>query len=317
MNDWALYLGAAAALCTACSLMGAGFAHLWGVDPSRETSGTHQRHAAARRFSGQLQCFLAALPASLWLGAEAGQRFGALGGALVSAAYALGCAMLGFMAMFVSVRHDGQDMAQVCEEELFDGAEKIRHALGCAACVLGAGAMLMSLLKDGFVVVTNAHLLVFSCALWPMLSMQTAASRIAPSIANEREMLPAAACSAVCAGLFALLMLLPGASLTMRWEMTLVLGIGVALVWIAAWTVLVRLGGKELYGLLKRPFSMKKQRAWPKTLLCAAISIVLALAGGAWLFVAAAALCAGTAAMDIVACTTWLRRIGRSLFSRN
>ena len=54
MSDWALYLGLAAALCVACSLIGAVLEHIWGVDPSRETPGVRVRHAVRRRFGAQI-----------------------------------------------------------------------------------------------------------------------------------------------------------------------------------------------------------------------------------------------------------------------
>lgn len=317
MNEWALYLGMAAALCMLCSLLGAALSHLWGVDPSREAPGTYTAHALRRQMLARISCFLSALPACLWLGAYLGQILGNAVGAAICAAYALACALLGFLATFVSVRHDGLGMAHTCSEELFEKAKKLRHALGCAACTLSSGALLMSILRDGWVAVTNAHLFVFACALGPMLIMQMGADRIAPMITSERQMLPSSAGSAVSAGLIAMLMLLPGSAMPLRWEIAVALWIAITLIWIISCVTLVRLGGHALHGLLERPFAAKKRGAWPEMLLCAAACVLLSLLAEAWLFIAAAALCALTVLMDVIACTAWIRRIGRSLFSRN
>lgn len=58
MSDWALYLGLAALLCAACSLLGAGFAWKWGVDPSRETPGAGKRAQGAGCFLAVCWAFL-------------------------------------------------------------------------------------------------------------------------------------------------------------------------------------------------------------------------------------------------------------------
>ena len=316
MSDWALYFGLAAALCMVCSLAGTVLGHIWGVDPSRETPGMRAQHAARRGFCAQIACFAAVLPGSLWLGAYARETAGSVSGAMACAFAALLCALLSYGTMFASVRRDGRGMAHVCGEELSESGKKIRCALGCAACVLSAGAILMSLLRDGFVNVSNGHLFVFSCALLPMLSMQMASERMAPVIRNEKEMLPAAAGGVVCAAMIAMLMLLRGEALRLDVPIMLVISTAIILIWLASWAVLVHLGAAALHQMLERPFAMKKSRRWPKTLVCTAMSAVLALAGGAWLFTAAAALCVCCVLMDISACTAWLRRIGRGLFSR-
>ena len=317
MNEWALYLGMAAALCMLCSLLGAALAYLWGVDPSREAPGTYTVHALRRQMLARVSCFLSVLPASLWLGAYLGQMLGSVPGAACCALYTLACALMGFLATFVSVRHDGCSMARVCGEELFEKAEKLRHALGCAACVLSSGALLMSILRDGWVAVTNAHLFALACVLGPMLIMQMGAERIAPMVTSEKQMLLASAGSAVSAGLMAMLMLLPGAAMPLRWEIALALWVMITLVWIISCVTLVRLGGRALHGLLERPFAAKKRGAWPEMLLCAAACVLLSLIADAWLFIAAAVLCTLNALMDLLACMAWLRRIGRGLFSRN
>lgn len=317
MSDWALYLGLAAALCAACSLTGAVLGHIWGVDPSRETPGRHSRHAGRRLFGARIAYFAAVLPACLWLGAYAGQAMGSVPGAIVCALFALTCAMLSCCAMFVSVRREGRGMAHVCGEEHSDLMMKMRCALGCAACAAAAAAMLMSLLRDGYVDVSNGHLFGFSCALLPMLSMQMASERMAPVIRSEKAMLPAASGGVVCAAMTAMLMLLQGEALHMDDRMALVLRAAIVLVWLASWAVLVRLGAAALHKLLERPFAAKRQHFWLKLLLCAAVSAALAFAGGAWLFVMAAVLCACCALMDAAVCTAWLRRIGRGLFFRN
>lgn len=317
MNDWALYLGMAAALCMLCSLLGAALSHLWGVDPSREAPGTYTAHARRRQMAARITCFVSVLPANLWLGAYLGQMLGSVAGAAACALYALLCAMLGFLALFVSVRHDGLGMACVCGEELFEKAKKLRQAVGCAACVLSSSALLMSILRDGWVAVTNFHLFVFSCALGPMLVVQMGAGRMAPVIMGEKQMLPAAAGGVVCAALIAMLMLLPGSAMALRVELALALWAAITLVWGISCVVLVRLGGQALHDLFERPFAPKKRGAWLETLMCTAACIALALIADAWLFIAAAALCAIAVVLDVTACTAWIGRIGRGLFSRN
>ncbi|MBR4039809.1 MAG: hypothetical protein IKJ11_06910 [Clostridia bacterium] len=317
MSDWALYFGLAAALCAACSMTGAVLGHIWGIDPSRETPGTRRRSAGCRLLGERIASFAAVLPPCLWLGACAGQAIGSMPGAAVCALCALTCAMLSYCAMFASVRREGRGMAHVCGEEHSEAMMKTRCALGCAACVAAAGALLMSLLRDGYVDVSNGHLFALSCALLPMLSMQMASEHMASVIRNEKAMLPAASGGVVCAAMIAMLMLLQGAALHIDDRMALVLRASVILVWLVSWAALVRLGAAAAHKLLERPFSTKRQRFWPKLLLCAAAGIALALAGGAWLFVAGAVLCACCALLDAVVCTAWLRRIGRGLIFRN
>ena len=184
MSDWALYLGLAALLCAACSLLGAGFAWKWGVDPSRETPGAGKKGAGRRLLFGCELGFLVMLPPALWMSAVTGQMLGERMGAAVCAGFALLCAMLGFCAAFTALRHGAKSLAHVCEEEFFSHAGKLRLAIGALACVFSAGTMLMAILRDGEADVTNAMLLVFSCALWPMLSMR--ADRLTGLIQNER-----------------------------------------------------------------------------------------------------------------------------------
>lgn len=315
MNDWALYLGMAAMLCAACSLLGAAFARKWGVDPSREAPGTEKTGAGIRLLCMQTMSFLAMLPSALWMSAAIGQVFGARMGATVCACLALLCAMLGFASIFTSVRHGGQSMMRVCEEELFAHAGKIRCAGGMLASVCSAGAMLMSIVRDGDASVTNGMLLVFSCALWPMLSMQSC--RCTGWIGNERQMLSLASVSVVCTALIAMLALLPGTGLVLSVPVIILLFEGMRAAWAAAWVMLCLLGGEALHALTERPFPMKKRRLWPKVLLCMALSVPLALFAGGWLFIAAAALCAMCVLMDVMACAAWLQRIGRGWFSRN
>ena len=316
MNDWSLYLGAAALLCAVCSLLGAGLAHRWGVDPTRETPGSRAKGAWRRLLLRRISGFLAMLPAALWMSAAAGEAAGKGTGAALCAGYALLCALLGFLAMFASVRRGAKGMAHVCGEELFAAAGKLRHALALLAAVFSAGALLMSLIRDGVVDVTNGHLFLFSAALFPMLSMQLAASRLAPVLRNERQMLPASAGGPVCAALIALLSLLPGASFVPSGNMSLALTGGVWLCWAAAWLTLCGLGGCALHGLLERPFARKRRSALPHTVLCMAASVPLAMYAQAWLFLAAAALCAVCVVADALVCAAWLRRIGRGFFAR-
>ena len=224
MSDWALYLGMAALLCAACSLLGAGFAWKWGVDPSRETPGAGKKGAGRRLLLGRVLSFLVMLPEALWMSAVAGERLGERMGAAACAGYAVVCAMLGFCAAFTSLRCEAKGMAHVCEEELFPQAKKVRHLLGVLACVSSGSVMLMSLLRDGDADVTNAMLLVFSCCLWPVLGMR--AAEMSCLIRNEQQLLSLAAGSVVCAALIAMLTLLPGAQMMLSMPVIAALQIG-------------------------------------------------------------------------------------------
>lgn len=316
MNDWALYLGVAALLCALCSLLGAGLAHLWGVDPSRETPGADRKGASRRLLLGRIAGFLSLLPAALWMSAAIGDALGRETGAAACAVYALACALLSFCALLTSVRHGAKGMAHVCEEELFDHAGKLRYALGLLASVFSAGAMLMSLLRDGWVDVSNGLLLVFSLAVWPMMGMQMAADRFAGLIRGEQQMLPCASGVSVCAALIAMLALLPGTTLVLSGKLMLALLVGVQLCWIFAWLALCGMGADAMHGLNKRLLERKKRSKVPFVIFCVAASVGLALYAGRWLFVAAAALCAACVLMDAISCAAWIRRIGRGLFSR-
>ena len=316
MNDWALYLGVAALLCAACSLLGAGLAHLWGVDPSRETPGAQVKGAARRLLMGRICGFVAALPPALWMSAAAGQAWGREAGAAFCALYALLCALLAFDAMFASVRHEGKGMAYVCREELFEAAGKLRHLLGALAAVSSAGVMLMSLIRDGQVDVGNGLLFLFSLALWPMLGMSQAANRFAGLLGSERKMLSASAGSSVCAALIAVLALLPGSALVLSMDLIVLLMALVRLCWAGAWLALCGMGGYALHGLTRPVIERRKRSKLPYTALCLAASVLLALYADAWLFVCAAALCALCVIVDAAACAAWLRRIGRGLFSK-
>lgn len=316
MNDWALYLGVSALLCAACSLLGAGLAQLWGVDPSRETPGAGKKGAARRLLLGRIIGFLALLPAALWMSAAIGDALGRETGAAACAVYALACALLAFGALFTSVRHGAKGMAHVCCEELFEHADRLRYALGLLAAVFSAGAMLMALLRDGRVNVSNGLLLMFSLAVWPMMGMQMAADRFAGLIRGEQQMLCVSVGGSVCAAMTAILSLLPGAALVLSDAMILALMAGIWLCWLAAWLVLCRMGGYALCDLTRRPLERKERSALPHTIFCMAASLLLALYAQAWLFAAAAALCAVCTLMDAAACAAWMRRIGRGLFPR-
>ena len=314
MSDWALYLGLAALLCAACSLLGAGFAWKWGVDPSRETPGAGKKGAGRRLLFGCELGFLVMLPPALWMSAVTGQMLGERMGAAVCAGFALLCAMLGFCAAFTALRHGAKSLAHVCEEEFFSHAGKLRLAIGALACVFSAGTMLMAILRDGEADVTNAMLLVFSCALWPMLSMR--ADRLTGLIQNERKLLSCAAGGPVCAALIAILALLPGAKMLLSVPVIAALMVSVRVLWLAAWLALCCLGGRALHDLLERPFQMKKRSVLPKRILCIILSVPLALYAPGWLFLVSAALCGACVLMDVAACSVWLRRIGRGFFSR-
>lgn len=310
MSDLALYLGAGALLCAVYSLLGGGLARRWGVDVSRDAPGTLKRGTERRLIVRQTLGLAAALPPALWMSAAVGQVMGWKVGMAVCAAGALLCAMLGFAALFASVRHEGEGAARVCAEGLFPAAGRIRQALGALSATMAAGAMLMSLLQDGRADVTNGMLYAFSCALWPMLSMSVASERLAPVIRSERQMTGAAAVSAVGAGLLAMLALTPSAAV-LTGGLTVLL---VRLLWLASWAVLLGQGDRALRALLERPMMQKPRRLWPCTLLCAAVSVLLAGLGGTRVFTLATVLCALTVALDVAGCMGWLERIGRGLF---
>lgn len=317
MNDWALYLGMAALLLAACSLLGALFGHIWGVDASRDTPGKFKKGASCMMWVGRVMSFAAILPMALWMTAAMGQVMGAQLGALACMGYALACSMLSYGAMFASVRHNAEGMSVVCEEELFPHAGRVRLLLGLTAMLLGAGAMLMSVVRDGQVEMSNALLFVFSSTLWPVIGLQMTANCLACMIQNERQILACASMGPVGAAMVATLAMLPGAEMIMNASMARVVEIGVTLIWVISWMMLCRAGGVALQTLLEHPVSRRRPKLLPMAVLCGLASIPLAMLADTWLFVTVPAVCMVIVLMDIAACFVWLTRIGRGLFSNN
>jgi len=317
VNDWALYLGMAGLLLAACSLLGALFGHIWGVDASRDTPGKFKKGAPCMMWVGRVMSFAAILPMALWMGATMEQVLGAQLGALACMGYALACSMLSYGAMFASVRHNAEGMACVCEEELFRHAGKVRLLLGLTAMLLGAGAMLMSIVRDGQVEMSNGLLFVFSSTLWPVIGLQMTANCLACMIQNERQILVCASMGPVGAAMVATLALLPGAETSMNASMMRVVDIGVTIIWVISWMMLCRAGGVALQAIFEHPVSRRRPKLLPMAVLCGVASMPLAAIADTWLFVAVPVVCIIIVLMDISACCAWFARIGRGLFSNN
>ena len=315
MSDWVLYLGMAALLLAACALFGMLFGRILGIDASRSTPGGKQRGAACMMWVGRAMSFAAILPMALWMCATMGQVLGAQLGSLACMSYALACSMLSFCAMFASVRHNAEGMSCVCEEELFRHAGTVRLLLGLTAMLLGAGAMLMSIMRDGQVEMSNGLLFVFSSTLWPVIGLQMTANCLACMIQSERQILVCASIGPVGAALVAALALLPGAETSMNASLASVVEIGVMIIWVIAWMMLCRAGGVALQNLLEHPISRRRPKLLPMALLCAAASIPLAALADTWLFVAVPVVCIAIVLMDIAACCAWFTRSARRMLS--
>lgn len=315
MNNWGLYLGTSALLLAACSLFGALFSHILGIDSSRSTPGRHKRGAACMVWVGRMMSFAAILPMALWMCATMEQVMGAQLGVLACMSYALACSMLSFAAMFASVRHNAEGMSCVCEEELFRHAGTIRLLLGLTAMLLGAGAMLMSIARDGQVEMSNGLLFVFSCTLWPVIGLQMTANCLACMIQNEKQILLCASIGPVGAALVSSLALLPGAEMSMNASLVRVVEVCVTAIWVIAWMMLCRAGGVALQSLFEHPVSRRRPKLLPMAVLCGAASVPLAALADTWLFVVVPVVCIVIVLMDITACSAWLTRSARRMLS--
>ena len=316
MIDWVLYLGMAVLLVAMCSLLGAIFSRIWGIDASRDTPGKDRRGASCMVALGRVMSFVAILPIALWMGATMAQVLGAQLGTMACTGYALACSMLSFCAMFVSVRHNAEGMSVVCEEELFVHAGKIRLLLGLTAMQLGAAALLMSIMRDGQVEMSNGILFVFSGMLWPVIGLQMTANCLACMIQNERQILLCASVGPVGAALVAALALLPGAEMSMSPSLERVVGVSVTVIWILSWMMLCRAGGVALQRLLEHPVSRKRPSLLLTAPVCAVVSVPFALMADTWLFVLVPTVCAVIVLMDIAACCAWFARGGLDAFAR-
>lgn len=315
MNDWMLYLGMAALLLAACSVFGVFFSRILGVDASRRTPGSNRRGAACMMWVGRTMSFAAILPMALWMCATMELVLGAQLGVLACMSYALACSMLSFAAMFASVRHNAEGMSCVCEEELFRHAGTVRLLLGLTAMLLGAGAMLMSVVRDGQVEMSNGLLFVFSCTLWPVIGLQMTANCLACMIQNERQILLCASIGPVGAALVASLALLPGAETSMNASLARVVEVGVTVIWVIAWMMLCRAGGVALQCLFEHPVSRRRPKLLPMAVLCGVVSVPLAALADTWLFVAVPVVCIVIVLMDITACCAWFTRSARRMLS--
>ncbi|MDO4741749.1 MAG: hypothetical protein Q4A66_13860 [Eubacteriales bacterium] len=320
MNELEMTLLCAGALLAAYALHGGTLSRKWGVDPSRQTP------ALLRGRRGGAAGFVyAALCAAelLWLHVSG---FIGLDAALSAAALVLCVALLGalgFASLFVSVRHEGADMAQIAGEELFPGAKKAVYALAAAAFVPAAAALMQMYLEADWVMrMPQAGYPLFFAAQFAALSAWYPACRIAPGVRSEKSMQRIAYGGAV---LGALLLLAAGEGVGLLPYLPENLETSVVMLGASALTLLpvivcVRLGGGALRALTLRETILKRGRkkapAWAFDLLSAALTALLVCAGGGWVFVPAVLCCAALALMCAALCVLWLRRIGRGPFQR-
>ena len=314
MKNWVLYLSMAALLVALCALLGAIFSRILGIDALRDTPGKCKKGAAGMVALGRTMSFTAILPMALWMGATMVQVMGPQLGAMACMGYALACAMLSFCAMFASVRHNAEGMSCVCEEELFTHAGKVRLSLGLTAMLLGASALLMSLMRDGQVDMSNGLLFVFSCMLWPVIGLQMTANCLACMIQSERQILLCATVGPVGAALVAAFALMPGAEMSMNASMEQVVSVAVTVIWVLAWMMLCRAGGVALQGLLEDPVSRRRPSLLLTAPLCALVSVPFALLADQWLFMLVPVVCVAIVLMDISACGVWFAREGLGMF---
>lgn len=141
---------AAALLLILYAVMGGWFSCVWGIDPSRATPYSDR---TGRRRGGFFRLLLLYLLPCAWLQAAAGVCLAQTGRAPADlAVYAAVGGLMSMASLFVSTRHDGEDMAVFAGEEYGPRAESamlILAALAMTACCAALADMLRRMLTQG------------------------------------------------------------------------------------------------------------------------------------------------------------------------
>lgn len=322
MNDMPVIALGAGLLVLAYALHGGHLAHQWGVDPSRRTPALKRGGAA---LSGLVYAALCA-GQFFFLTAYVYEKPVSAPAALAAVVCVILCGVLGFASLFVSVRHEGADMARIAGEELFSGAGKMLHGL-CVLAFVPAAALLACLCmhREWALNMPDAAYMCFHAALLAALAAWYPAARIAPRVRSEASLQRLSYGGAVLGAFGALLLLFPladelyGLPLSEQLEWAIMLCFAL-LALLLPMAVLIRLGGGALRGMTQRPMPLKRGRkkapAWAYDLLAAALCALLVYAGGRWLLWVAAAAASALALVSAACCVIWLRRIGRGPFQR-
>ncbi|MBQ2834046.1 MAG: hypothetical protein IJE71_05500 [Clostridia bacterium] len=322
MNDMPMIALCAGLLALAYVLHGGHLALQWGVDPSRRTPALRRGGAALPGLVYAALCaghlfYLAACTYEKPVSAHA---------ALAAVCAVILCGMLGFASLFVSVRHEGGDMAQIAEEELFPGAWKLMYGL-CALAFAPAAAVLACLCmhREWALNAPDAAYIGFYAALLAALAAWYPAARMAPRVRSETSLQRLSYGGAVFGAFGAAALLAPladelyGLGLHEGLQRMMMLA-AFALAFVLPACVFIRLAGSALRGLTRRLLPMKRGRkkapAWAYDLLSAALCALLVYAGGRWMLWMAAAAAAALALVSAACCVIWLRRIGRGPFQR-
>lgn len=302
---------------------------VWGVDPSRMTPGYEngkQKNAVLLLARDLLVYAAFLLPqmnaASFGFVPESSMLYAL---ALIGALICLG-GVISYAALFVSLRHAGEGMGAVIDEEIGTSAGKAFYFVSLLFALAASAACMRCFLALAPSVGFEAEAMPAACRCAVMMGlfvlMPSALS--AARLGNEAEGKPLCMGGVLIAGLFSVLLLSGGgvSALAMR------MGVGfrpallaeklmAAVSYLCAMLVSVRLGVSALRSLMKRPLPRRKKP--PKWLGAAPYAVVLASCAGLafvqakWLYGFAACAGVGIAAAAFGACALWFARIGRRM----
>jgi len=302
---------------------------VWGVDPSRMTPGyeSGKQKNAVLLLARDLLVYAAFLlpqmnAASFGFVPESSMLYAL---AIVGALICLG-GVISYAALFVSLRHAGEGMGAVIDEEIGTAAGKAFQFVSLLfALAVSAVCMRYFLVLAPFAGL-EAEALPASCRCAVMLGLFALMPSVlsAARLGNEAEGKPLCMGGVLIAGLFSVLLLSGGgvSALAMR------MGVGfqpallmekltASVSYLCALIVSVRLAVFALRSLMKRPLPRRKKL--PEWLGAAPYAVVLASCAclafvhAKWLYGFAACAGMGIAAVSFGACALWFARIGRRM----
>ena len=302
---------------------------VWGVDPSRMTPAYEngKQKSVFLLLARDILAYMAFLlpggnAASLGFVPEQAVLYPlALAGVLTC----LG-GVLSYAALFVSLRHAGEGIGAVLEEEIGPAASKAFHFVSLLFALAASAICLRYFLSQaaGFGVEAAELPAACRCAVLMGLFACMPSALSAARLGSEADGGPLCMGGALLAGLLAVLLLASSGVLALA--MRFGIGFQSALLMekliaaashLCAMVVSLHLAAYALRGLLKRSVSMRRKKH--KLLGAAAFAVVFAAAAGlacvdaAWLCMLAAGAGAAAAAAVFSVCVLWFTRIGRRM----
>lgn len=312
-------IAAIALFCLLYMLLGMRLGRRWGVDASRPTPA-----AETGRAKSAVLLLVRDVAVYAYFALEACRNMEASPSALLclSAMIAM-TGVIGYAALFVSIRHEGEGVAAAAGWEIGRMAEKAYHLLALLVSVPALAFVLRGLYASSGTGIPAKKPLSLLCALLFGLSALQNAQLTAEQIAHEEEGGALAMGGVLIAGLMTAASILGGGwpaicGRIMGKETGQILCVGVMLfASICALYALARLALASLHGLFRRELPVRKKLPPAAKAVLELAAIAASAAGCAWMMDKALWVCACAAVLlmllSFFVCALWLRRIGRGL----